>query len=131
MKKTKYKVLEIQCTATDTTYNLPTDSVLKNSVIVGIEAFSVTDNSLTPLGRTTVNTTVFGKSYLTLKSINGSEELISNVPLSRIRPAANNGDYFNTDIDQINPSDCQIKVASTASLSASESFLIGVYYQKC
>lgn len=129
--KTKYKVIEIACTATDTVYNFPTDSVLKNSVIVGVEAFSVTDNSITPLGRTVVNTTVFGKSYLMLKSQNGSEELISNVPLSRIRPAANNGDFFETDIDPINPSDCQIKVASSASLSASESFLIGVYYQKC
>lgn len=131
MKKVYFKLLEILCTAAGTSYNLPTDTVLKDSQIVGIESYSLADVGLSPKGAVPVNNTVFNKSFITLVKQEGSVQMIAQLPLTRIRSANNNGERFLTEIDNINPSDCKIDVASSAALVAGEAFLIGVYYTKC
>lgn len=111
-----------------TSFNFPTDDVLKQSTIVAIESFSLADLSAGPGGAAVCANAVFAKAFVNLKGRDTNEDTITRLPLERLRAANNSGEAFHTHNLEINPSECTIEVATTAGLVANENFFIGVHY---
>jgi hypothetical protein len=113
-----------------TSFNFPTDDVLKQSKIMAVEAFSLLDFTPGPGGLPVAANVVFAKAFLNLKSRIRNEDTITRLPLERLRAANNSGEPFQTCGIEINPSECTVEVASIASLVAGEQFFIGIHYQR-
>lgn len=130
-KKKYFKMLAIPVTSTSQTlFNFPTDDVLKNAKIMAVEAFSQTDFNPGPGGQSVSNPTVFAKAFLNLKQKDNDEDIITRVPLFRLRAENNSGEPFKTCELEINPSSCSVEVSSAASLVVGEFFYIGFHYQR-
>ncbi|MCA0381706.1 MAG: hypothetical protein LCH58_06065 [Bacteroidetes bacterium] len=129
--KRYFKMLAVPVTGTSqTSFSFPTDDVLKNAKILAVEAFSGNDFPTGPGGNPVANTGVFNKAFLTLKSKENDEDVVTRIPLLRLRAENNSGEPFRTCDLQINPSSCSVEVASTAGLVVGENFYIGFHYQR-
>jgi hypothetical protein len=126
----RFRIVEVDVTSAGVQdFSLSDDEVLRDAKkIIAIEAYKVGTVTNTPKGRAVVNDTVFNKSFLVI-STGASDEVLSGIPLADLNRAGNNGQLFYVDIPPISPSKCKIHVASTASLSASETFLLGFHYE--
>jgi hypothetical protein len=110
-------------------YSLKNDEILRDAKrIVAIEAYRVGTVSIAPDGTTTVSDTIFNKASLTLETSDGTI-VLTDVPLTDLCKADNNGQKFLVNIPPIVPSKCFIKVASPAGLSITEAFVIGFEYE--
>lgn len=131
-RKTKYaKMVTVPVSNVNTTqFNLPTDDTLRSGRITGIEVVSLDDVTVGPQNLTPVNATVFSKSYLTVKSSAGNEEILSKIPLERLRAFNNTGLPYPICIEQLNPSDCFIDTSNVTALVANEVFMLIFHFER-
>lgn len=120
--------VEIQCADTSTLkYSFRNQEIIQDMLIMGVETFDVDDlSAYPPSARALVNTTVFNKTTLSLKVRNSID--VDQVPLLTYHRPDNGGNlpFFYPRV--LNLDQCTINIASSASLSASESFVFLFYY---
>ncbi len=93
-----------------------------------IEAYNVSQLSVSPTEKAVINIDVFNKSYLKLVNPQGTE--LRNFPLSSISKTINGTDIPDLNIGPIDPEKSVIQVGNTAGLVAGEVFLLVVTYEK-
>jgi hypothetical protein len=126
----RFRLVEVEVSSTSQQdFSLKDEEVLRDAKrIIAIEAYKVGTLALSPTGRAVVNDTVFKKSFLIIGTAD-SDEVLNKIPLSDLSRADNNGQLFYVDIPPVAPSKCSIKVATVATLSASESFVLAFHYE--
>lgn len=127
MIKKYFKLFEVVSDGASRIFNLPTGDILKNSKVTAVEAY--TSGSFATKGTNQQTTANLADCYLKLVNQNG-ETMIDSVPLKRIDPINNNGQPWAVQIDNLNPSDCQIVVGAAAVPASGQVFQIGFYYEK-
>ena len=127
--KRRFKMVAVQVTDPNVTeINWGTDGTLADATIVALEAFSTDDFLKGPGNKDVANLAAFQSAFLNIRSREGHEDVLANVPLERLRAANNAGEAFRTCDLRINPSDCKISIGNISTLVANEWFFIGVHY---
>lgn len=125
----KFRLVEVECVSQAAT-TLKNEEVLgKAKKIVGIEAYKVGTVAVSPSGRAVANNTVFLKSFLTLKTNNGSSEPVLRIPFADLERAGNSGKLLEVNLAPLAISKCEIVVGSVAGIVTTESWLLGFHYE--
>lgn len=131
---TRFRFIEVLMdNAAATQFFFATDATLEGAKkILAIETYSVADVTKSPATqRALVSDAVLAKSYLTIVSKNGDEELISKIPLASLSVKNyNNGIIRELNIPSMNVTKCYITVADTTGLTANTIWLLGFHYTK-
>jgi len=123
---TCFETVEIKFpSTTQTKIYLPDIPILRNREILRVFSTYDFNTSKSPLNRSVVNTTVFGKTFLTL-SMKGKEK-INRFPIENLNPFASDyGPFWINDVIDFTKS--FIEVGEPSSISASESVLLFFEY---
>lgn len=120
--------VEVQVdSATNTTYRLPDDSILRDKPVVGV--FTVrnpNDNAKSAIGRDIVSDEILDSSYLTI--FDGNVRKIDFLPLSTFAIGENDTQVKPFDIECFTPSKSEINISTGATITAGESFLLNFLY---
>jgi hypothetical protein len=98
--------------------------------IISIEAYDVTQITLSPLNRNVISNAVLKKSFLQLVSSDGGDQTIATLPLYDISKQTASSVIEQQNFPGIDWEKSQIKVADTAGLNVNDSFLFKVKYIK-
>jgi hypothetical protein len=111
-------------------FPLPLDETLRDAKrITGIVAYNVSTVSVGPVSKlANVNNTVFAKAFLTVTDRTNLQTL-QQLPLADLARTTNAGIELNIDVNNFDPTKSYIEVATTASLSTNEVFILRFEYE--
>lgn len=113
--------------ATNTNYNLPDDSILRDKYVVGVFIVrNPNDNAQSNIGRNIVSDEILDSSYLSI--FDGNVRKVDFLPLSTFAIGANDTQVKPFDIECFTPSKSQISISTGATITAGESFLLNFIY---
>lgn len=124
--------IEVVCNnANLTKFYLPIDQVLQTAAeIIAVEAWRVSDVTNGPIsGAALQSDAVFKNSFLTLITVEGNTERLSQIPLQSLNTALNAGLLKKLMLPQINVNACYISVPSAAGLVANQIWYLNFYYR--
>lgn len=98
--------------------------------INAIEVFSATQIPYTPTGAAVIAQNLLENAYLTLIGEENNREIISQMPLSSLLAANNNGNVREFDMPMINPSKCYIRFGNNTGLVANSVIVFAFYYEQ-
>lgn len=108
-------------------FDVPRQSKLDNSLIVGIQSYNVDHAAITPSQRANVANVVFNKSYLTLTDAKNNQ-FIEYLPLSAIEKIENSGLRYKLNYELVNFENSFITVPETTGLVINTNFFLRVDY---
>lgn len=108
--------------------NIPRQSRLDNSLIVGVQSFKIDDVAILPVsGNANVSNVVFNKSFLTLQD-SDSVQFVERIPLKSLDKIANAGERYLTNYQIVNFENSFIELPETTGQALNTGYFLTIDY---